>query len=166
VLVYGATGAIGSAAVQILKSLGANVTAVCATPHLVLVSGLGADKVVDYTAQDFTKDDQRYDGRVRCRLQEHVRAMQAAAEAWRAVPRHGRGPRCGRTYRWRSSTALLGGKRVVLPALRRSQATVKRVRELLESGKFQAGHRPAVLTGPDHRGSPLRRDGAEGRRKS
>jgi NADPH:quinone reductase-like Zn-dependent oxidoreductase len=37
------------------------VTAVCATPHMGLVSGLGADRVVDYTAQDFTKDDQRYD---------------------------------------------------------------------------------------------------------
>ena len=61
VLVYGATGAIGSAAVQILKSLGANVTAVCDTANVELVKGLGADKVVDYTVEDFTKDDQSYD---------------------------------------------------------------------------------------------------------
>ena len=61
VLVYGATGAIGSAAVQLLKSLGANVTAVCGTEHVELVRGLGADRVVDYTAEDFTKDEQRYD---------------------------------------------------------------------------------------------------------
>jgi NADPH:quinone reductase-like Zn-dependent oxidoreductase len=61
VLVYGATGAIGSAAVQLLKSLGANVTAVCDTGHLELVRGLGADRVIDYTTEDFTKDEQKYD---------------------------------------------------------------------------------------------------------
>jgi NADPH:quinone reductase-like Zn-dependent oxidoreductase len=61
VLVYGATGAIGSAAVQLLKSLGANVTAVCGTGNVELVRGLGADRVIDYTAEDFTKDEQTYD---------------------------------------------------------------------------------------------------------
>ena len=61
VLVYGATGAIGSAAVHLLKSLGVNVTAVCKTANMELVKGLGADRVIDYTAEDFTKDDQRYD---------------------------------------------------------------------------------------------------------
>jgi NADPH:quinone reductase-like Zn-dependent oxidoreductase len=61
VLVNGATGAIGSAAVQLLKRLGAVVTAVCATEHVELVRSLGADRVIDYTAEDFTKDDQTYD---------------------------------------------------------------------------------------------------------
>jgi NADPH:quinone reductase-like Zn-dependent oxidoreductase len=61
VLVYGATGAIGSAAVQLLKSLDVTVTAVCATANLALVKGLGADRVVDYTAGDFTEDEQTYD---------------------------------------------------------------------------------------------------------
>jgi NADPH:quinone reductase-like Zn-dependent oxidoreductase len=54
ILVYGATGAIGSAAVQLLKSLGAHVTAVCGIEHVELVRGLGADRVIDYTAGDFT----------------------------------------------------------------------------------------------------------------
>jgi NADPH:quinone reductase-like Zn-dependent oxidoreductase len=61
VLVNGATGAIGSAAVQILKDLGATVTAVCPTEHVELVRGLGPDRVVDYLAEDFTRDEQRYD---------------------------------------------------------------------------------------------------------
>jgi len=61
VLVYAATGAIGLAAVQLLKSLGAEVTAVCGPEHVELVRGLGADRVIDYTAEDFTKDEQRYD---------------------------------------------------------------------------------------------------------
>jgi len=61
VLVYGATGAIGSAAVQLLKSLGANVTAVCDTDNVELVRGLGAERVIDYTAEDFTKVEQAYD---------------------------------------------------------------------------------------------------------
>ena len=60
-LVNGATGAIGSAAVQLLKSLGAVVTAVCDTQNVELVRGLGADRVIDYTAEDFTKDEQAYD---------------------------------------------------------------------------------------------------------
>ena len=60
-MVYGATGAIGSAAVQLLKSFGVTVTAVCDTKNLDLVRGLGADRVIDYTAEDFTKDAQRYD---------------------------------------------------------------------------------------------------------
>ncbi|MGI9595425.1 MAG: NAD(P)-dependent alcohol dehydrogenase [Acidimicrobiales bacterium] len=61
VLVYGASGAIGTAAVQLAKARGANVTAVCGTDHVDLVSGLGADRVVDYQTSDFTDDDQRYD---------------------------------------------------------------------------------------------------------
>ncbi|MEO8960516.1 MAG: NAD(P)-dependent alcohol dehydrogenase [Ginsengibacter sp.] len=61
VMVYGATGAIGSAAVQLLKSLGANVTAVCNTKNVELVKSLGADAVIDYQTEDFTKTEKRFD---------------------------------------------------------------------------------------------------------
>jgi NADPH:quinone reductase-like Zn-dependent oxidoreductase len=59
-LVNGATGAIGSAAVQLLKYFGFTVTAVCDTKNIELIKTLGVSKVIDFTKEDFTKDDQRY----------------------------------------------------------------------------------------------------------
>jgi len=60
VLVNGASGAIGSAAVQLLKYFDVNVTAVCATKNIELVKSLGASRIIDYTKEDFTKDNQKY----------------------------------------------------------------------------------------------------------
>ena len=136
VLVYGATGAIGSAAVQLLKAMGANVTAVCATEHLELVRSLGADRVVDYTAEDFTKDQQAYDlvhdavGKssfFRCRRLLKPKGIYLSSDL---------GPLAQNPFLV-LVTPLLGGRKVIFPLPRRDPEMMPYLRGLLESGAFR-----------------------------
>ncbi len=136
VLVYGATGAIGSAAVQLLKNLGANVTAVCGTDHLELVRGLGADRVIDYTAEDFTKDEQRYDvvldsvGKSsfgHCKRLLKPRGIYISSEL---------GPLAQNPVR-ALLAPLHGGKKVMFPIPKHDQLMVGHFSKLIESGEFR-----------------------------
>jgi NADPH:quinone reductase-like Zn-dependent oxidoreductase len=136
VLVYGATGAIGSAAVQLLKGLGAKVTAVCDTKNVELVRGLGADRVIDYTAADFTRDEQTYDvvldavGKSsfgRCRRLLKPRGIYLSSDL---------GP-LSQNPILALITPLLRGKRVMFPIPRDDQEMVRYFKGLIESGEFR-----------------------------
>jgi NADPH:quinone reductase-like Zn-dependent oxidoreductase len=135
-LVYGATGAIGSAAVQLLKQLGAKLTAVCGPEHLELVKGLGADRVIDYTAQDFTRDEQRYDvvldavGKssfLRCRRLLKPRGVFLSSEF---------GP-MAQNLVVALVTPLLGGKKAMMNLGRDDPGMAEYFRGVLESGAFR-----------------------------
>ena len=136
VLVYGATGAIGSAAVQLVKSLGANVTAVCDTDHVELARGLGADRVIDYTVEDFTKDKQTYDvvldsvGKSsfgRCKRLLKPGGVYLSSEL---------GP-FSQNPILALATPLLGGKKVMFPIPKHDQEMVSHLKELIESGRLK-----------------------------
>jgi NADPH:quinone reductase-like Zn-dependent oxidoreductase len=135
VLVNGATGAIGSAAVQLLKVLGANVTAVCGTENVELVRGLGADRVIDYMAGDFTKDERTYEvvldavGKSsfgRCRRLLKPGGIYLSSEL---------GP-LSQNPLLALVTPLLGGKRVMFPIPKQGPEIVKYFKKLIESGEF------------------------------
>ena len=136
VLVNGATGAIGSATVQLLKSIGANVTAVCHKDNLELVRGLGADRVIDYTAEDFTKDQQTYDvvldsvGKSsfsQCRRLLKPGGIYLSSEL---------GPLAQNPFQ-AVIARLLGGTKVMFPIPKHDKEMVGYLKELIESGQFK-----------------------------
>jgi NADPH:quinone reductase-like Zn-dependent oxidoreductase len=136
VLVYGASGAIGSAAVQLLKSLGVNVTAVCGTDHVDLVRSLGADRVIDYTAEDFTKDNHRYDAVLdsvgkssfsQCKRLLKPRGIYISSELGRLA----QNPVLALI------APLHGGKKVKFPIPKHDQLMVQYFGKLIESGEFR-----------------------------
>jgi NADPH:quinone reductase-like Zn-dependent oxidoreductase len=135
VLVYGATGAIGSAAVQLLKAVGAEVTAVCATPHVALVEDLGADRVVDYLTEDFTEDPRRY------RVVLDAVGKSSFGSCRRLLERRGvyLSTELGRLSQnplLAITTPLLRGRKVLFPLPKHDQAMVRYLADLIESGRF------------------------------
>ncbi|WP_433436309.1 NAD(P)-dependent alcohol dehydrogenase [Nonomuraea sp. CA-141351] len=136
VLVHGATGAIGSAAVQLLKSLGVTVTAVCDTANLELVRSLGADRVVDYTAQDFTRDAQAYDAVFDAVGKSTFGRCKGLLKPGGAYLSSELGPWCQNVI-LPLVTPLLGGKKVKFPIPRNDREMVWHLRELIESGQFK-----------------------------
>jgi NADPH:quinone reductase-like Zn-dependent oxidoreductase len=138
VLVYGATGAIGSAAVQLLVSLRAKVTAVCAAAHRDLVMGLGAVRVIDYTTEDFTRDSETYDLVIdavgkssfgRCRRLLRPRGIYLSTDL---------GP-LSQNPILALVTPLFGRRRVMFPIpTQRDPAEIMRyLKDLMESGAFK-----------------------------
>jgi NADPH:quinone reductase-like Zn-dependent oxidoreductase len=135
-LVYGATGAIGSAAVQLLKYFDIHVTAVCNTKNVNLVKSLGADKVISYETEDFAKTNQKYKlvfdavgkssfGICKPLLTDNgvyisTELGKNGENIWRAV--------IGK---------ILGGRRILFPLPETKKSDIEFLKQLVEKGKFK-----------------------------
>ena len=132
-LVYGATGAIGSADIQILKYFGVYVTAVCGGEHIELVRSLGADKIIDYKTQDFTKDEERYDFVIDAvGKASFMKCKHLLKKNGKYLPSDG-----FENIFLVPITKLFGGKRVLFNAPGDIKGTLNFIRELVEQGKFK-----------------------------
>ena len=134
VLVYGASGSIGTAVVQLAKHLGARVTAVCNTKNVELVRALGADEVLDYTrGEDFTRNREAYDVVVDAvGRHSYVRSRRAIKPGGVYIATD------GIHNIVLSPLSRLGGKRVAVPVPQGSKADILLLKELLERGDYRA----------------------------
>jgi NADPH:quinone reductase-like Zn-dependent oxidoreductase len=132
VLINGATGGVGSFAVQLAKAFGATVTAVTSTGNLELVRSLGADQVVDYTSTDFTRGGRRYD-----RILDTV-GNRSVPELRRALAPGGKAAVTGFTrVRRLLGVALRGGKDITQVQAHANAKDLELLAELIEAGKVR-----------------------------
>jgi len=135
VLVYGASGSIGTAGVQLAKHFGAEVTAVCSTKHVELVRSLGADAVIDYKKEDFTKQGETYDvifDAVGKHAFSRCKGSLKRGGAYVATD----GLRNAFLALW---TSRVGDKKVLFPIPPHyTKKNVLFFKELIEAGKYQA----------------------------
>jgi NADPH:quinone reductase-like Zn-dependent oxidoreductase len=142
VLINGASGGVGTFAVQIAKALGAEVTAVCSTRNVDQARSLGADDVVDYTREDFTRSDRRYD------LLLDVAGSRSWSACRRILSPKGRlvivgGPKANRLFgplggvmkKWLGG--LISSRKVVFFIAKFNKEDMLVLRELLETGKVK-----------------------------
>ena len=135
VLINGASGGIGSAAVQFAKYFGAEVSGVCGTPRLEFVKSLGADKVIDYTKEDFTKNGETYD------LIFDIMNKSSFAKCKNSLKENG-------IYLLASFkmkqvfqmllTSLTGGKKVICALSSEKPADLAFIKKLIEAGKIKS----------------------------
>jgi NADPH:quinone reductase-like Zn-dependent oxidoreductase len=134
ILIYGASGSIGTAAVQLARHFGADVTGVCNTKNVETVRSLGADQVIDYTEEDFTKDGHSYDviydavGKhsfQRCKGSLTPGGIYLATDGFRNIARS-------------LLTSRTRRKRVVFPMGQHAKKDVLFLKQLIEAGDYRA----------------------------
>ncbi len=136
-LIYGASGSIGTACVQLAKHFGATITAVCNTKNIEIVKSLGADKVVDYTKVDFTVDDKLYDvvidavGKTsffRCKKLLKPKGVFYSTDLGYL----------SQNIFLALLTPLLGGKKVKFPLPNATKTDIESFKEIIEAGSYRA----------------------------
>jgi len=135
VLVYGATGAIGSAAVQLLKHIGAHVTAVCNTKNVALIQSLAPDRVFDYETEDFTNGGEQYHFILDAVGKSNFGICKKILKPGGLYMSSELGP--GNENLYLPLTTRWSKKRMVFPVPTDIKATLKLVKELLDNGKFK-----------------------------
>ncbi len=135
VLINGASGGIGSAAVQLAKYFGAEVTGVCSTPRLELVKSLGADKVIDYTKEDFTKSGETYN------LIFDILGKSSFSRCKRSLKKNGRYLLA--SFKTRQlfqmlGTKIKGSKKVICALALEKTEDLIFIKELIEAGKIKS----------------------------
>jgi NADPH:quinone reductase-like Zn-dependent oxidoreductase len=136
ILIYGATGSIGTAAVQLAKHFEAHVTAVGNTKNLELLRSLGADEVIDYTREDFTKNGVTYD------VVFDAVGKHSFRRCRRSLKPGGIFVETDLGFMWHvpplALLSRLGSKRVTLPIPKYTKENVLFLKELIEAGKYRA----------------------------
>ena len=134
VLINGASGGIGSIALQLAKSYGAEVTGVCGTPRLEYVKSLGADKVIDYTKEDFTQNNERYD------LIYDILGKSSFSRCKSSLTQNGRyllaSFKMGKVFQM-MGTSIIGSKKVICAIASEKQEDLALLKELVEAGKIK-----------------------------
>lgn len=150
VLINGASGGIGSAAVQLAKYYGAEVTGVCGTPRLEFVRALGADKVIDYTNEDFTQNGETYD------LIFDIPGKSSFSKCRNSLKPDGiyllASFKMKQLFQM-SWTSIASGRKVICALSSEKVEDLAYIRELAEAGKFQAiidRHFPLEQTAEAH----------------
>jgi NADPH:quinone reductase-like Zn-dependent oxidoreductase len=138
IVVYGASGSLGTAAVQLGKHFGAHITAVCGTDHVELVRSLGADEVVDYRQQEFTKNGQTYDAIIDAVGKYSFRRGRRALKPGGTYVATDGGRFLLETLAFFVATRFVGSKRVRTGIGRRIKADVLFFKELMEAGELRA----------------------------
>jgi NADPH:quinone reductase-like Zn-dependent oxidoreductase len=136
ILIYGASGSIGTAAVQLAKHFGADVTAVCNTRNVELVRSLGADPVIDYTQEDFTTNGQTYDVVFDAVGKHSFRRCKGSVKSRGTYIETDLGfmwhvPFLALASRW------IGDRRVTLPIPKYTKEEVLFAKELIEAGHYR-----------------------------
>jgi len=137
ILIYGASGSIGTAAVQLARHFGAHVTAVCGSKNLELMRSLGADEVIDYTREDFTTNGKRYDV-----IFDSV-GKHSFRRSRRSLKRGGTFLETDLGYMWHVPFLLLltrwiGSKKVKMGIPHYQQEDVLLLKTLIEAGRYRA----------------------------
>jgi NADPH:quinone reductase-like Zn-dependent oxidoreductase len=137
ILINGASGSVGSACVQLAKYYGAEITAVCNTKNLALVKSLGADELIDYTKEDFTKHGKMYDVVIdavgkssffRCKKLLKPGGMYFSSDLGYL----------SQNLFLALLTPIIGGKKVLFPIPKDSKEIIIFLKELIEAGKYKA----------------------------